>query len=516
MLEFRVLGPLEVGADRGPLRLGGPKQRATLAILLLSANRVVSIDRLADDLYAGDPPVTAVTQVQRQISELRKTLGSPSSIGTRAPGYVIHLEPEQLDLDHFERLTGDAGRALHRGEARVAADLLHDALGLWRGEPLADVAGEPFAAAAVQRLTEIRLFALELRIEAELALGRHLELIPELEELVAAEPLRERLRAQLMLALYRSGRQAEALDAYRAARETLVGELGIEPTPALRRLERAILAQEPSLDLGMADEPLRTVLAIPSNTSALLTIAAPLAEGAASELIVASLLTNEAEVERATIELARVSPPDARVAAFTSGDHAADVVRLASAYDVELLLLDAPPGLENDRLPAALAAVLDRSPADVAVLTNPVRGGGEGVFVPFGGNEHDWAALELGARLALALSVPLRLAGTTADFATGRRDASRLLADASLAVKRVAGVTAVPLLADPRALTEAVRDATVVVVGISPRWRLEGIGNVRRAIVAAGLPVLIVRRGPRPGPLAPDETRTRFTWSVAG
>jgi DNA-binding SARP family transcriptional activator len=206
--------------------------------------------------------------VQRQISELRKALGAASAIETRAPGYLIRLEPDQLDLTRFERLSEDGGRALRRGEARLAADLLRQALGLWRGEPLADLVGEPFAAVAVQRLTEIRLVALERRIEAELALGRHVELIPELEELVATEPLREQPRAQLMLALYRSGRQAEALDAYRTARETLVDELGIEPRPPLRDLERAILAQEPSLDLRMAAEPVRTVLALPSKGSA--------------------------------------------------------------------------------------------------------------------------------------------------------------------------------------------------------------------------------------------------------
>jgi Bacterial transcriptional activator domain len=139
MLAFRILGPLEVVDDEGPLRLGGPKQRATLAILLLNANRVVSIDRLADDLYAGAPPATAVTQVQRQISELRKALTSPSPIETRAPGYVIRLEPDGLDLARFERLAEDAGRALRRGEARQAAELLREALGLWRGEPLADL-----------------------------------------------------------------------------------------------------------------------------------------------------------------------------------------------------------------------------------------------------------------------------------------------------------------------------------------------------------------------------------------
>src|SRR5262245_34634100 len=222
MLEYRILGPVEVVRNGSPVTLGGPRQRATLAILLLNANRVVSIDRLADDLYAGAPPVTAVTQVQRQISELRKALGPPAAIETRAPGYVLRLGPEQLDLAQFERLAEDAGTEFRRGEKEAAAELLREALRLWRGEPLADLAGEPFATVAVRRLDEIRLVALERRVEADLTLGRHSELIPELEALVVSEPLRERFRAQLMLALYRSDRQTEALDAYRAARETLV------------------------------------------------------------------------------------------------------------------------------------------------------------------------------------------------------------------------------------------------------------------------------------------------------
>jgi DNA-binding SARP family transcriptional activator len=204
VLEFRILGPLEVVGEHGPVRLGGPKQRATLAILLLNVNRVVSVDRLADDLYSGAAPVTAVTQVQRQISELRKALGAESLIETRSPGYVIRLQPDQLDLHRFERLAEEAAR----GEPRLAVELLREALDLWRGGPLADLAYEPFARTATERLEEIRLAALEQRIEAELALARHAEVIPELEQLVAEHPFRERFRGQLMLALYRSGRQA--------------------------------------------------------------------------------------------------------------------------------------------------------------------------------------------------------------------------------------------------------------------------------------------------------------------
>jgi DNA-binding SARP family transcriptional activator len=166
VLDFRILGPLEVVADDGPVRLAGARQRATLASLLLNANRVVSVDRLADDLYAGAPPVTAVTQVQRQISELRKALGDESAIETRAPGYRIRLAPEQLDLNRFERLTGDALRARGRGDAVLAAALLGDALALWRGQPLADVGAEPFAQAAARRLAELRLAALEQRLDS--------------------------------------------------------------------------------------------------------------------------------------------------------------------------------------------------------------------------------------------------------------------------------------------------------------------------------------------------------------
>ena len=163
--------------EQGSKRLGGPRQRATLAILLLNANRVVSVDQLAEQLYAGAPPVTAVTQVQRQISELRRTLGSASAIETRAPGYVLHVAPDQLDLVRFERAAGEAVRALERDDAKAAAELLRTALELWRGPPLADLAYEPFAATSIDRLEEIRLAALEQRIDADLRLGRHADLV---------------------------------------------------------------------------------------------------------------------------------------------------------------------------------------------------------------------------------------------------------------------------------------------------------------------------------------------------
>jgi hypothetical protein len=186
---------------------------------------------------------------------------------------------------------------------------------------------------------------------------------------------------------------------------------------------------------------------------------------------------------------------------------------------VELVLLDAPPGVEGHELPGQLAAIIERSPADVGiVIGSPAeRKRGAGVFVPFGGGEHDWAALELGAWLASALGVPLTLVGASADAHRGRRDASRLLADASLAVQRVVGVETTPLLAEANeeALARAVGPASVVVAGISGRWRHEGIGDARRALLRGAHPaVVLVHRGPRPGGLAPQESRTRFSWSI--
>jgi DNA-binding SARP family transcriptional activator len=524
--QFRILGPLEVVDDEGPLRLGGPRQRATLAILLLSANRVVPVERLADDLYAGAPPVTAVAQVQRQISELRKTLGSESSIETRAPGYVLRLAPEQLDLTLFEQQTEAASAALARGQSELAAECFREALALWRGTPIADLAYEPFAAAAIGRLEEIRIAALEQRIEADLELGREVELVAELEQLVEKHPFRERFRAQLMLALYRSGRQADALEVYRSTRRMLADEFGIEPTTALRDLERAILTQDASLEPRSAPQQVvrAAVLVVPfgdDRLDDLLVIAEPLARRPARELIIARLVADSSDLQRAASFLnlrRRELGVPARSAAFTTEASAEDVVRLATSYDVELVLLDNPHDVEATPLPDALAGILDGSPADVAVLVGspavPLTGR---VFVPFGGSDNDWAALELAAWLSSRTGCPLKLVGAGADARRDRRDASRLLADASLAVQRVVGVDTEPILVHPtpEALTEAVEPAGLVVFGISPRWKAEGIGAARRALVgSAGSPVLLVHRGPRPGGLAPRESRTRFSWSI--
>jgi WD40 repeat protein/DNA-binding SARP family transcriptional activator len=236
-MNVHLLGPVEVVSDRGAIALGGPKPRALLAMLALDAGSTVSAERLIDGLWGDDPPPTAPKLVQLYVSHLRKAMaasGENGAIATRGRGYELQLGRDSVDAARFERL-------LARGAAR-------EALALWHGPALADVAGEPFAAAEIRRLEELRTAAMETAIDQDLDAGRHREVLPELETLLAQEPLRERLHGQRMLALYRSGRQADALDAYRQARSTLVEQIGVEPGPDLRRLHDAILRQDPSLD----------------------------------------------------------------------------------------------------------------------------------------------------------------------------------------------------------------------------------------------------------------------------
>ncbi len=249
-MHYRLLGPLEASVDDEVLPLGGGKQRALLARLLLQANHVVSVDRLVDALWGDEPPESAVKAVQIYVSRLRKVLPT-GRLETRAPGYLVRVEAGELDLQVFEDRLAAGREALSDGRAGEAAKLLGDALSLWRGSALAEFE-EPYAARESGRLEELRLGCVEARVEAELALGRHAELVGELESLVGQHPLRERLRAQQLVALYRSGRQADALACYSEFRRRLDDELGIEPSPQLRELERQILRQDPALDLPAA------------------------------------------------------------------------------------------------------------------------------------------------------------------------------------------------------------------------------------------------------------------------
>jgi DNA-binding SARP family transcriptional activator len=528
-MDFRLLGPLEVLEHDRLLALGGGRQRSLLAVLLLHANEVVSNDRLIDALWGQSPPPTAAKTVQVYVSRLRKELGEGRLV-TRAPGYLLTVESSELDLRRFEQLLGEARGA----EPADAADLLRRALALWRGPALADLAYEAFVQNEIARLEELRWAALEQRIEADLACGRHAELVGELEGLIAEHPLRERLRYQLMLALYRSSRQAEALDAYRTARRELAEELGLEPGEELKRLEQAILQHDPALDLaGGAPSPPagetpaadRSLLVAPrelDGLEAVLGLAIPLAASRPPRELIVAGIVETSELAAATAALAErregllADGLPARTAAFSSPAPGRDLVRLASQEGVELLLIDAG----SSPLEGEAGIVLEHAPCDVAMLVEAggsVRSGP--VVVPFGAAWHDWAALELGAWVARAADAPLRLIGAASDGRENGRDASRLLADASLIVQRTARVVAEPLLTKPgrRGIIAGAEGAGLLVVGLSDRWRQEGLGRVRGELVESPpAPTVLVRRGQRPGGLAPPETATSFGWSLTG
>src|SRR5215207_7874311 len=258
-MDFHILGSLEALDEGRDVAPAGGKQRALLALLLVHANETVSIERLIDELWGESPPATAARTLQAHVSRLRKALGAGNGadgmIVTREHGYQLRLDPDRLDAHHFERLVAEGRRELAAGDPARAAAAFEAALALWRGAPLAGLGQEPFVRREAARLDDLRAAALEDLSEAKLALGRHGELVGRLEALIGEHPYRERLRAQLMLALYRCERQADALQAYQDARSTLVEELGIEPGERLRELERAILAQEPALAAPAAAPP---------------------------------------------------------------------------------------------------------------------------------------------------------------------------------------------------------------------------------------------------------------------
>src|SRR4051794_24743879 len=383
-MQFRVLGPLEVVEPERPLPLRGVKQPSLLAVLLQHPNEVVSADHLLDELWGSLAPPTAAKSVQVYVYRLRKLLGQQRLV-TRPPGYALTVDAGELDLDAFERLRA-AGRT-------------REALSLWRGPPYADLAYEPCVQAERARLAELRLDALEERIDADLAAGRNADVVGELEALIAEHPLRERPRAQLMLALYRSGRQAEALNAYRSARRVLADDLGLEPSGELKRLERAILVQDPELDLPAPVAAERSLLVVPSSPErldALLALAVPLAAADAREVVLARVVP-PVEVGSATAALAdraALLAVVARAAAFSSPTPGADIARLARREGSDVLVVDALD-----------AALLDEAPCDVALLVGDPGSGP--VLVPFGAGRHAWAALELGAWFARATGAPL-------------------------------------------------------------------------------------------------------------
>lgn len=515
-MEFRILGPLEVWDGDRQLSVRGSKQRALLAILVLHANGVVSTDRLIDLLWGDDRLDSTALRVR--VSQLRKALGvGGEAIVTQTPGYVLRAADEELDLRRFEQLVARSVGA----PPESAVEHLKEALALWRGAPLEEFSYEDFAQTAIARLEEMHLDALERRIDADLALGRHRDVIPELEALAREHPLRDGPTRQLMLAYYRAGRQADALETFRASRARLVDDLGLEPTPALQELERAILHHDPSLSLEPPASPERSILVAPLDPARyhdLLGIAEPLAARPRRELILAQLISSAGDLPAASAlsrerrESLHERGVSARSAAFTSQLPGSDLVRIASEQDVDLLLMEAPDALLDDPV---VQAVLAAAPCDVGILAPREAARRDGpVLVPFTGADYDWSAVEIAAWIARSLGARLQLAGPIEEG----RDASRLLARASLAVQRALGVEAEPALVAPGAegLISVAGEAALAVVGLPGGWRRDGLGTVRHALVReAGPPVLIVRRGLRPGGLTPPEGLTRFTWSIA-
>ncbi len=531
-MRFRILGPLEVWDEDVEVSLGGPKPRALLAVLLLHPNEVVPADRLIDELWGEDSPERAAGALRVNVSRLRKAL-PPDTLTTRSPGYVIRVEPDDLDLHLFERLVDEARGLRARGLAADAAERLREALSLWRGPALADFAYESFAQAAIARLEEIRLAALELRIDADLALGRHDELVGELEALVAEEPLRERLCGHLMTALYRSGRQAEALSAYRDARQALVDELGIEPGTELQELERAILRHEPALNLP-ATEPAKVreaaersiLVAIlhEARVDALLTVAEPLARHPPRTLILARLVPDAGELQsasawlegrRSALEARRVV---ARAASFTSTAPGEELARLAGDLDVDLLLADAPEELLAEGAPdEQLTACSGRHPATsrCSLLVTRCRRAPSWFRSEAPSTTGRRSSSAPGGRARTGCRsgsrVPPRrrsTAGATrvACFRTARwRSNGSLASRPSPCSQRRARRACWR-----RAVTPACSSS-----GLSTRWHHEGLGPARlRLAREATPPTLLVRRGLRPGGLAPPPALTRFTWSI--
>jgi len=347
-MDFKLLGPLEVWDGGRPLSVGGTKQRALLAILLLHANEVVSRDLLIDELWGARPPARASHTLETYVSRLRKTLhpdraGEPVIV-TRAPGYLLRVEHGQLDLHRFEQLLEEGRRALATHAPERAAAKLREALAVWRGRPLADLEFEDFARVEIDRLEELRLQAVEERIEAELALGRHEAAVPELETLVAQHPLRERLRGQLMLALYRSSRQAEALQVYRESRGYFVEELGLEPGPGLQAIERAILRQDEVLAApaatGVATAARPPSAPPPRDEAEATTASAPRPRRRRGRVVVAAIVAGAALVGGA-VAVALVSFASGNATGTSAGDRLELLGAAGKAQGA--VALDSPP-----------------------------------------------------------------------------------------------------------------------------------------------------------------------------
>jgi DNA-binding SARP family transcriptional activator len=544
-MEFRILGPVEARHDGRTIDVTRPKELLLLSVLLLHANELVSSERLAEELWPQGGPAKKAEAIQELVYQLRKKLEHdvpPRSVLARdGDGYRIAVPWGALDLHRFERLVRQGLDARRDGDLQQASSTIAEALAVWRGRPLANVNVDHQTATKgeIACLEELRLSAALARVEIDLELGDDEELVAELEELIAEHPLDERLRSLLMLALYRAGRQAEALDVYRDTHATL-DELGLEPGRALRELEQRILRQDPGLDCApgevdggrRADESAARERAVvvaafaDADVEPLLGVAEPLARSRLGHELLVTLVVAPAgdalrhAIAAVTDHRARLIErgTDARAAAFTSSVPADDVIRLVNRRSVDLLLTPVEAGLlEGGTFAGTPAALLASAPCDVGLVRPAKQHRSDGpVVVPFGGYVHDWGALELGAWAAVASELPLTLLGIRGPDGAAR-DASRLLADASLLLQDLLGIAADAVLVDPGP-TDILRvsaHASLLVAGLPERWRQDGLGATRLALArGARAPVVLVRKGTRPGPLAPRDT-TVFAWSLA-
>ena len=506
------------------VELGGARRRAFLALLVLNAGRVLGRDRLIDDLWGGRPPRTAEHVLQVYASALRALLVDDVLIA-RPPGYLLDVPADAIDLTRFERLVATAQAALADGSHDLAGSTLDSAAALWRGPVLEELAHEEFVQPEARRLDELRLEARELRAEAGIRSGVDAALIGSLRALTVEHPLRERAHALLVRALAATGRQAEALAEYSAIRTRLDEELGIEPGPELRSAQLAVLRQEVApARAEIADDlaPARTVLAVatdPLRLAAVTEAADAVASGSGRELIVACVLDTASRAElpaaaAAATAAACAATCPARSAAFASRHAPSAIAGLAAEHDVDLVVLECGAIPAGGRLAGDVLAVLEQTTADVALLIGAPPTAGAPIASPFGGGSHDWGAVELAALIARGRGDGLRLIG----IATDDDDASRLVARAALALQHAIGLNAEPALAEPGAasLIAAAAGCGGLVIGLSDRWRAEGLGALRGALAESSGSVLAVRRGVRPGLLAPPSSRTRFSWSIAG
>jgi DNA-binding SARP family transcriptional activator len=456
------------------------------------------------------------------ISDLRRSLPDEVLV-TAPPGYLLRIPTGAVDLTDFERLVSRGRHALSAGDAAGAVVALDEALALWRGPVLEDLAGEGFVQVEARRLEELRLSARELRAMAGLAGVGGPDLVPQLLELVSEHPYRERPHALLIRALAVAGRQAEALEVYATVRARLSDELGIEPGAELRSAQTAVLRQEAAPTQLVT--PTGVVLAVgcdPRRLDALALVASRPAAASGRELVVAAVLDaltsspgDLTAAAAAALTAQRSTPGPGRSAAFRSRSLADHVTALAAEHDADLVVLDAA-GLigSQGHLTDWVATVLNDITADVVLLPNDPPTAGLSFAVPFGGSAHDWAAAELAALLARASGSALRVIGTL----TEHDDASRLVARVGLAIQRAVGVTVEPILTEatvPGLLTALA--GTTAVMGVSERWRSEGLGPFRQQLADAAPGTLLIRRGLRPSLLAPPPTSaTRFAWSAAG